>query len=108
VGKGGKVPFPSGPDFFNQQTFREIEIPVNPELLKAISTETGGSFYKATDKKTLESGLNDILDQMEKTKLFQSGGYQNMTEAYEPFLFGAALALLLELLLASTRLRSFP
>ncbi|HEY3452900.1 MAG TPA: VWA domain-containing protein [Myxococcales bacterium] len=108
VGKGGKVQFPSGPDFFGQQTFRDVEIPVNPELLKAISADTGGSFYKATDKQTLESGLNDILDQLEKTKLFQSGGYQNMHEAFEPFLFGAAVALLLELLLASTRLRSFP
>jgi len=108
VGKGGKVPFPGGPDFFGQQTFREVEIPVNPELLRSISADTGGSFYKATDRKTLESGLNDILDQMEKTKLFQSGGYQNMHEAYEPFLFGAVVALLLELLLASTRLRSFP
>lgn len=108
VGKGGKVPFPSGPDFFGQQTTREVEIPVNPELLKAIATDTGGSFYKATDRKSLESGLGDILDQLEKTKLFQSGGYQNMHEAYEPFLFGAVVALLLELLLAATRLRSFP
>jgi len=108
VGKGGKVPYPSGKDFFGNATINQIEIPVNPELLKAIAADTGGSFYKAADRQSLESGLNDILDQLEKTTLFQSGGYQNMHEAYEPFLFGAAVALLLELLLASTRLRSFP
>lgn len=108
VGKGGLVPFPTGPDFFGAPSFREVELPVNPELLKAISRQTGGQFYTAVDRASLESGLNDILDQLEKTKLFQSGGYENMTEAYEPLLFGAVLALLLELLLAATRLRSFP
>jgi len=108
VGKGGLVPFPTGQDFFGGQSFRDVEIPVNPKLLKDIAQETSGLFYTAVDRKSLESGLNDILDQLEKTKLFQSGGYENMTEAYEPLLFGAILALLLELLLAGTRLRSFP
>jgi Ca-activated chloride channel family protein len=108
VGKGGKVPYPAGNDFFGQLTYREVELPVNPELLKGIAQETGGRFYNAIDKRTLESGLNDILDQLEKSKLFQSGGYQNMTEVYEPFLVLACLALLLELALSATRLRSFP
>ncbi|MGI5865402.1 MAG: vWA domain-containing protein [Myxococcales bacterium] len=108
VGKGGLVPFPSGPDFFGKPTYREVEIPVNPDLLKSIARETRGSFYNAVDRQTLESGLNDILNQLEKTKLYQAGGYQNMTEVYQPFLVLACLALLLEVILSSTRLRSFP
>lgn len=108
VGKGGLVPFPAGVDFFGQATFRDVEIPVNPELLKGIARETGGSFYTATDRATLESGLNDILDQLEKSKIFQSGGYENMTEMFGPFLALACLCLLLELTLSATRLRSFP
>ena len=108
VGKGGLVPFPSGPDFFGKATYREIEIPVNPDLLKSIARDTRGSFYNAVDRQTLESGLNDILDQLEKTKLYQAGGYQNMTEVFPPFLVLACLALLLEMILSSTRLRSFP
>jgi Ca-activated chloride channel family protein len=108
VGKGGRVPFPSGPDFFGKPTYREVEIPVNPDLLKSIAREARGSFYNAVDRQTLESGLNDILDQLEKTKLYQAGGYQNMTEVYQPFLVLACLALLLEVILSSTRLRSFP
>lgn len=108
VGKGGLVPFPAGPDLFGSLTYREVEIPVNPELLKAIARETGGSFYNAVDRRTLESGLNDILNQLEKTKLYQSGGYENLSEQYEIYLLGAAACLLLELLLGATRLRSFP
>ncbi len=108
VGKGGMVPFPSGPDLFGSPTYREIEIPVNPELLKGIARETGGRFYSAVDRVTLESGLNDILDQMEKSKLYQAGAFENVSERYEPYLLGAAVLLLLELVLTSTRLRSFP
>jgi Ca-activated chloride channel family protein len=108
VGKGGMVPYPSGKDFFGEQVFREVEIPVNPELLKSIAKETGGKSYNAIDRKTLESGLNDILDQLEKTKLYQSGGYQIMTEVYEPFLLAAALLALVGLGLSATRWRSFP
>ncbi len=108
VGKGGMVPFPAGPDLFGSLTYREVEIPVNPELLKSIARETGGSFYNAVDRTTLESGLSDILNQLEKTKLYQSGGYENMSEQYDFFLLGAAACLLVELLLGATRLRSFP
>lgn len=108
VGKGGSVPFPTGPDFFGNHTFRNVEIPVNPELLESIAEDTGGRFYTATDRASLEQGLNDILDQLEKTKLFHAGSFTNMTEVYEPYLLGAALLLLLEILFAATRLRSFP
>jgi Ca-activated chloride channel family protein len=108
VGKGGMVPYPAGDDFFGQPTFREVEIPVNPELLKSIASDTGGTFYNAIDRQTLEGGLNDILDQLEKTKLFQSGGFQNMHEEYGPFLLLACVALLLEAALSAGRLRSFP
>ncbi|MBI5548027.1 MAG: VWA domain-containing protein [Deltaproteobacteria bacterium] len=108
VGKGGMVKFPSGQDFFGNQTFRNVDLSVNPELLQTMAAETGGSFYKATDRKSLESGLNDILDQLEKTKLYQAGGYENYTETYEPLLLAAVIALLLELLLSATRWRSFP
>lgn len=108
VGKGGPVPFPAGPDFFGNQTYRQVDIPVNPELLKNIAKETGGTFYSATDRATLEAGLNQILDQLEKTKIFQTGGYQNMTEVFGPFLLLACILLGLEQLLVMTRLRSFP
>ncbi|MFN7133072.1 MAG: vWA domain-containing protein [Myxococcales bacterium] len=108
VGKGGPVPFPAGPDFFGNQTYRQVDIPINPELLKNIAKETGGTYYSATDRATLEAGLTQILDQLEKTKIFQTGGYQNMTEMFGPFLLLACLCLLLEQLMAMTRLRTFP
>jgi Ca-activated chloride channel family protein len=108
VGRGGLVPFPAGTNFLGQPTYRNVEIPINPELLKSIAEQTDGRFYNAVDRQSLESGLNDILDQLEKTKLLHAAGYQNMIERYPPLLGAAALLLLLELALTMTRLRSFP
>ena len=108
VGKGGKVPYPAGPDFFGKMVYQDVELPVNVELLKAIAEAADGSFYQALDKKGLERGLNDILDQLEKTEIHEGGAYQNRTELFEPLLWLAAILLVLELLLSTTRLRSFP
>ncbi|MDR0964924.1 MAG: VWA domain-containing protein [Myxococcales bacterium] len=108
VGKGGKVPYPSGPDFFGKMSYQEVEIPVNVELLKAIADEANGTFYRALDKRALEKGLNDILNQLERTEIEEGGGYQQRTELFPPLLWLAVILLALELLLATTRLRSFP
>ena len=108
VGRGGKVPYPAGPDFFGKMIYRDVELPVNTELLKAIAQEAGGSFYQALDKKGLERGLHDILDQLEKTEIQEGGSYQNRTELFPPLMKLALLLLALELLLSLTRLRRFP
>jgi Ca-activated chloride channel family protein len=34
VGKGGKVPFPAGQDLFGRTAWRDVEIAINPELLR--------------------------------------------------------------------------
>lgn len=65
VGKKGPVPFPTG---FG---YGMAEIPMDEELLKQISTLTGGQFYLATDKKTLESIYREI-NTLEKTDAEQS------------------------------------
>jgi hypothetical protein len=64
--------------------------------------------YNAVDRRTLEGGLNDILDQLEKSKLYQASGYQSWIELYPPLLLLASLLLLIEVALSATRLRSFP
>ncbi len=108
VGKGGRVPFPAGTNFLGQQLWREAEIPVNPELLAAIAKETGAEAYNAVDKQSLEQGLSDVLDHLEKTKLHPSPGFKDLLEHFPPLLIGALLLLFAELLLSLTRLRSFP
>ena len=108
VGKGGMVPFPAGTDFFGNPTYQEIEVDVNPELLQNIAKVTGGNYYRATDTESLKKGMNDILDKLDKTKIFESAGYQRMDEEFGIFLLPGLGLLFLELLLSASRWRSFP
>lgn len=108
VGKGGKVPFPAGQDIFGQTAWREVEIPINPELLEKMAKLTGGEFYRATDRDSLKEGLQKVLDSLERSKLMEGGAAATYREHYHRFLLWAAVLLLLEFLLKSTVLRVFP
>jgi Ca-activated chloride channel family protein len=108
VGKGGKVPFPAGKDLFGNTVWREMEIAVDPTLLQQIAKLTGGEYYRATDAEELKSGLQHVLDSLEKSKLVEGGATANYTEAFSPFLALAFLLAAAELLLRATWLKVFP
>jgi Ca-activated chloride channel family protein len=108
VGKGGVVPYPVGTDVLGRTIYDQREFPVDAELLRRIAQVTGGAFAVATDREGLETGLQAVLDRMEKTRLFEPGGTTRPVERFPPLLaaaFGLASA---GLLLGATRLRSFP
>jgi Ca-activated chloride channel family protein len=108
VGKGGKVPFPSGTDLFGNITWRETEIPINPELLQDIARRTGGEYFRATDRESLKRGLQSVLDGLERSKLLEGGAGATWTEEFHPYLLGAFALAALELLLRGVLLRVFP
>ncbi len=108
VGKGGKVPFPAGQDIFGQTAWRDVEIPINPELLTQMATMTGGEFFRATDRESLKQGLQKVLDSLERSKLMEGGAMATYRERFHEFLLLAALLLLIEFFLKSTFLRVFP
>jgi Ca-activated chloride channel family protein len=108
VGKGGKVPFPAGTDIFGQTAWREVEIPINPELLQKMASLTGAEFYRATDRDSLKEGLQKVLDSLERSKLIEGGAMATYRELFHPFLLAAALLLVVEFFLKSTLLKVFP
>lgn len=107
VGKGGRVPYPTE-DPFGRTTYVEMDIPTNPELLKQIARDAGGTFYMATDRDSLRQSLQDILDSLEKTRLFEAGAFAQHEELFWVLLWPALGLALLDLALRATRLRSFP
>lgn len=107
VGKGGKVPYPQE-DAFGRTVYVDMDIPVNPELLKQIATTANGAFYAATDRESLRKSLADILDSLEKTRLFEAGAFAQHEELFGWLLWPGLLLLVLDLLLRVTRLRRFP
>src|SRR5207244_4416668 len=74
IGKGGRVPYPTGTDLFGRTLYEQVEIDVNPELLQQIAKSTGGTAYQATDRESLERGLSQVLDSLEKSKIYEAGG----------------------------------
>lgn len=108
VGKGGKVPFPQGQDIFGRTAWRDVEIPINPELLQRLAKETGGEFYRATDRESLKEGLQHVLDSLERSKLMEGGATATYREKFHELLLWAALLLVLEFVLRATVLRVFP
>jgi Ca-activated chloride channel homolog len=108
VGKGGLVPYPVGTDLLGRTRYERREFPVNPDLLRRIAQVTGGAYANATDRESLEHGLQAVLDGMEKTRLFESGGTSRTVELFAEWLGPAFWTAALGLLLGVTRWRTFP
>jgi Ca-activated chloride channel family protein len=108
VGKGGLVPYPAGTDLFGQPRFEQVELPVNPELLRRIAEETGGTWSNATDKASLQQGLQQVLDRLERSRLVSAGALSRKEELFPRLLLPAFALAALALLLYATRLRPFP
>jgi Ca-activated chloride channel family protein len=108
VGKGGVVPYPVGQDARGEPVFDYREYPVNPDLLREIARLTGGVYASATDRAGLESGLDAVLDDMEKTRLFEPSARRRPVELFPRLLLPAFGLAALGFLLAATRWRPFP
>ncbi len=108
IGKGGRVPYPMGNDLFGRTVYEQVEIDVNPDLLQQIAKVTDGVYHSATDRKSLEQGLGAVLDQLEKSKIYEAGASARFDELYARFLGPAALLLLAGLILRMTRMLGAP
>jgi Ca-activated chloride channel family protein len=91
IGNGDDVPVQDGVDLFGQPRYVNAHFPVNPELLKKISGESGGDAFVATDKQGLEKSMHAILDKLEKTR-FEAA--QATMEDLFPFLLIPSVVLI--------------
>jgi Ca-activated chloride channel family protein len=108
VGREGTALVPAGRDILTgRTTYSRTEFPVNPELLKEIASETGGTYYRAADAEGLERDLHDILDQYERTSI-EDATNVNRTELFVPFVVWAIVILVAQFLIEFTVLRKFP
>ena len=80
--------------------------PVNPKLLEEIAGQTGGTPYLATDSAALERRFQQILDELDRSRIKDQKGRPR--ELFAQFLYPALALLILELLLSLTRFRRFP
>lgn len=105
VGTHGEAPFPFA-DPFGGQRRQMIPVEIDEDMLSSVAAKTGGRYFRATNRQTLQS-IYEEIGELEKTEI-EERFYTDYTERYALFLWPALGLLLLELLLSATRLRRAP
>ncbi len=105
VGTYGEAPFITDHPFAGRQR-QMVPVEIDEDMLRSVATNTGGQYFRATNKQTLREIYAEI-GELEKTKI-ETRIYTDYEERYALFLWPAFGLILLELLLANTRLRRFP
>ncbi len=95
VGTKGEAAYPVQTPYGMQKQMMPVQI--DEDLLRKISKETGGAYYRATDNKSLSS-IYDKIDNLEKTKV-EINSYKQYAELFFPLAFIAVCCLTLELAL---------
>jgi Ca-activated chloride channel family protein len=106
IGNGDDVDVQTGTDLFGQPVYERTHYPVNPELLRSMSHETGGESFIATDKPGLEKSMHAILDHLEKTRFEAQAS--TMEDLFPLLLVPAAILVALEALTRLVLVRRFP
>ncbi len=99
IGTNGYAPYPV-PSPFGGVVYQKLKVDIDEPLLKKIASETGGSYFRATDNKKLKE-IYERIDQMEKAKIDVTQ-YRRKTEYFLPFALIALGLLLVEYILKNT------
>ena len=105
MGKEGGARIPYADTTFGKR-YREVLTYLDENTLKQIASTTNGSYFRATDKQSLERIYTEI-DRFEKTK-FEVVNATVRKELAGYFLIPAVLLLGIEILLSNTVLRKIP
>lgn len=105
AGKHGEAMYPIDDPFLGRR-YVPMQVDIDDEMLTKIANITGGKYYRATDKTSLEKIYHEI-GQLEKTKI-EVKEFTRYTELFVNFLALALAVLLLEIILANTRFRKIP
>lgn len=105
VGTQGMAPYPAL-DMFGNLTFVQQQVEIDEKTLSTIAEQTGGQYFRATDKAKLKD-IYDQINQLEKSKIevFEHVTYN---ELFLQWLVAAMGLLLLEFLLSKLVLKRIP
>lgn len=103
IGTMGTAPYPVQ-DPFGRTTIQQMPIQIDEPLMRKISTETAGKYFRATDNNSLEKIYKEI-DKLEKTKI-EINSYKRYAELFFPYLFIGLFLIALEFILKYFFLRS--
>ena len=116
AGTNGTVPVLTR-DALGRQTVQRMETKLDEATLQEIASMTGGQYFRATDTESLQS-IYKRINELETTEIIERQ-YEQFADmsvdsvrfggfTFPPLLIIPLLALLLEVLLSSTRYRRLP
>lgn len=103
VGSYGTAPYPTT-DLWGRDTYVDIEVKIDEELLINIAEATGGMYFRANSKDKLEK-IYEQIESLEKTELEELKFY-NHEEKFEIFALIALILLFSEFILKYTLLKN--
>jgi len=105
AGKRGEALYPVQDPIFGKRYVR-LPVEIDEDLLKKIADITGGKYFRATDRESLEKIYREI-GQMEKTRI-KVKEYTRYKELFVGLLAVAMGMLFVEIVLANTKFRKIP
>lgn len=105
VGTQGMAPYPAV-DMFGNRTFVQQKVEIDEKTLRAMAEQTGGRYFRATDKAKLRA-IYDEINQLEKSKI-EVFSHIIRHEHYLEWVLAAFGLLLLEFLLSHLVLNRIP
>lgn len=106
VGTNGTAMAPVSVDYAGNLQYGPVKVVIDEATLQKIAQTTGGKYFRAINKRTLEQIFKEI-DKLEKTHL-DVQRFSHTEDHYEPWALAALLFILLALLLQYTVLRHIP
>ena len=106
VGRHGTAPYPVFDERGREVDVVNMKVEIDEKILRDIATQTGGEYFRATDKKTLEA-IYEQINTLEKSRV----EVENRTTLHEEFLvfvLWALAALLLEFIINRVVLNRIP
>lgn len=104
VGTRGFAPYPIETVFGKR--YQNVPVTIDEDMMREIAKTTGGKYFRATDEKVLRQIYQEI-DRLERTQI-NVEEYRRVAEVFGPFLLGALVFLLFEMVLSLTGLRKLP
>jgi Ca-activated chloride channel family protein len=94
AGAGGVTRIPVR-TLFGGQRYRQIESPIDEEMLRTIAEATTGRYYRATDSESLEEAYKEI-NELETTEI-DIGDFYEYEEGFVPYCLAGAFVMALSM-----------
>ena len=106
IGTIGEAPYPVFNDAGKLIEYVQVKVEIDEKVLKQIADETGGRYFRATDKESLQA-IYDEINTLEKSRI-EVEQHTVMHELFLPYALAALVLLLLEFIVKRLILKRIP